>query len=95
MKMSKYPMTYEEYEQRVIELFVNTYPDDKQDIIIDRLDNALKEDPNLIEVLYGMDCFRYDNPQLYGENVKNIFDDYSLESTPVNTLHQLLGGNFE
>ena len=93
--MSKYPMTYEEYEQRVIELFINTYPEDKQEIIVDRLDEALKNDPNLLKGLYGDSCFRYDNPQLYGENVKNIFDDYSLESIPVNTLHQLLGGNFE
>lgn len=93
--MSEYPLTYEEYEKRVIELFIKTYPEDKHEIIAERIDGALKNDPNLLKGLYGDSCFRYDNPNIYGDNVKNIFTDQSLESIPVNTLHQLLGGNFE
>ena len=91
----KYPLTYEQYEKKIINLFLQTYPEDKQETMVNRLDEALKDDPNLIKGLYGDNCFRYDNPQIYGDNVKNIFTDQSLESIPVNTLHQLLGGNFE
>ena len=93
VEMSKYPMDYEEYEKRVIELFVNPYP--KREIIIDRLEAALKEDPNLIKGMYAESCFRYDHPEIYGDNCKKVFGDYLLESIPVNTLHMLLGGGFD
>ena len=94
VEMSKYPMDYEEYEKRVIELFVNPYPKGKREIIIERLEDALKEDPNLIKGMYAESCFRYDHPDIYGKNCKKVVDDYLLESIPVNTLHMLLGGGF-
>ena len=90
--MGKYPLTYEEYEKKLIDLFVSAYPQDKQETIIDRLNDALKDDPNLIKGLYGDSCFRYNNPKLYGDNCKKVFEDYYLQSTTVNTLHMLLGG---
>lgn len=93
--MKEYPIAYEEYEKRVIELFLKVYPDDKRKIMISRLSNFLKKDPNFIKELYVDDCFVFDNPQLYGDNCKNAFDDYHLESVAVNTLYMLLGGNFE
>ncbi|MBR2666518.1 hypothetical protein [Methanobrevibacter sp.] len=93
--MDKYPMDYEEYEKRVIELFLKTYPKEKRETVIARLDGALKEDSNLIRGMYGESCFRYDNPNIYGDNSKKVFEDYLLESIPVNTLHMLLGGSFD
>ena len=91
----KYPLTYEEYEKRVIELFLAAYPDELQETMTDRLDKLLEEDPKFIDGLYGESCFRYDRQDLYGETCKKIFEDYLLESIPVNTLHMVLGGGFE
>ena len=88
-----YPMTYDEYEKRVVELFLATYPKDKREIISRRLDGLLEEDPKFIEGLYADTCFRYDRPDIYGKNAKRVFEDYLLESIPVNTLHMVLGGN--
>lgn len=92
--MGKYPMTYEEYEKRVISLFLKVYPEDKQEIMVDRLNKLLREDPKFIDGLYGETCFRYDRQDLYGETCKKVFEDQLLESIPVNTLHMVLGGNF-
>ena len=93
--MSKYPMDYEEYEKRVIELFLDPYPKGKREVVTDRLECALKEDPNLIRGLYAESCFRYDHPEIYGKNCKKVFGDYLLESIPVNFLHMTLGGGFD
>ena len=54
----KYPMTYEEYEKRVIELFLDLYPEDKQEIAIERINKLLESEPELIEALYVDKCFR-------------------------------------
>jgi len=93
--MNRYQMTYEEYEKRVIELFLDLYPEDKQEIGMERLNNLLESEPEFIEGLYACSCFCYDNPQLYGENCKKAFDDYHLESVPVHTLNLLLGGELD
>ena len=90
----KYPLTYEEYEKRITELFLSAYPTDKQEIMVDRLDKLLSDDPKFIDGLYGETCFRYDRQDLYGKNSKKVFEDELLESIPVNTLHMILGGNF-
>lgn len=90
--VKKYPMTYEEYEKRVIELFLGRYPNELQETMVDRLDKLLSEDPKFIDGLYGETCFRYDRQDLYGETCKKVFEDYLLESIPVNTLHMTLGG---
>ncbi|WP_296874672.1 hypothetical protein [uncultured Methanobrevibacter sp.] len=92
--MGKYPMTYEEYEKRVIFLFLKVYPEDKQEMMVDRLNKLLEDDPKFIDGLYGESCFRYDRQDLYGETCKKVFEDQLLESIPVNTLHMVLGGNF-
>lgn len=86
-------MTCEEYEKRVIELFLAPYREEKREIIVKRLDGLLEEDPQFIEGLYAETCFRYGRPDIYGENAKKVFEDYLLESIPVNTLHMVLGGN--
>ena len=86
-----YPITYEEYEKRVIELFLDLYPKDKQDVAMERINDLLKEEPGFIEALYEDTCFRYDHPEIYSETCKKVFEDYLLNSIPVRTLNLLLG----
>ncbi len=90
-----YPMTCEEYEKRVIELFLDLYPKDKQDVAMERINDLLKEEPEFIEALYGDTCFRYDHPEIYSETCKTAFEDYKLNSIPVHNLNLLLGGNVD
>ena len=94
MVKNKYPMTYEEYEKRVIELFLDLYSKDKQEIAKEIIDTALKEEPNLIKGLYGDTCFRYDHPEIYSETCKKVFEDYLLNSIPVRNLDMMIGGSF-
>ena len=91
----KYPMTYEEYEKRVIELFLDLYPKDKQEIAMERINKLLEAEHEFIEALYGDTCFRYDHPEIYSETCKTAFEDYKLNSIPVHTLNLLLGGSFD
>lgn len=90
--MGKYPMTYEEYEKRVTELFLDLYPKDKQEVGKERLNGLLEAEPDFMEGLYAETCFRYDHPEIYSETCKKVFGDYLLESIPVRTLNMLLGG---
>ena len=91
----KYPMTYEEYEQKIKTLFLQLYPQDKQGIAEERLNNLLQKEPEFIKGLYEETCFRYDHDNIYGEGSKNVFKDPSLNAIPVNTLNMLLGGKLE
>lgn len=91
----KYPMTYEEYEKRVIELWLELYPEDKQSVMKEIVDDALKEDPTLISALYGNSCFCYAHPEIYGEVCKKEFEDSALKSIPVRNLDMLIGGNID
>ena len=93
--VEKYPMTYEEYEKRVTELFLELYPKDKREVGLERLNSLLEAEPEFIEGLYADTCFRYDHPELYSETCKKVFEDYLLESIPVNTLNMLLGGKID
>ena len=85
----KYPLTYEEYEKRVIELFIESYPIEYQEIIMDRVNNLLNEDPYFIKFLYNQDCKYYDGN---ASNAKMIFKDGALKSRPVYNLELLIGG---
>lgn len=91
----KYPMTLEEYEKRVTELFLKLYPKDKQEIGMNRLNALLEKEPTIFEELYADSCFRYDNPQIYSETCKEMFEDYLLESIPVHNLNLMLGGSLD
>ena len=95
MNLPEYPMTYEEYEKRVIELFLDLYPKDKQEIAKEIVDNALKDEPNLIKGLYADTCFRYDHPEIYSETCKTVFEDYLLNSIAVRNLDMMIGGNID
>ena len=86
-----YPMTYKEYEQKVIDLFLEDYSDERMGEMIKRVDDLLSEEPNFIQTLYGYDCFTYESPQIYGENCKKVFEDKFLKQTPVAQLRLLIG----
>ena len=93
MAESKYPMDYEEYERKVIEIFLKHFEDDEElDAVKAKLDKFLEAEKEFIEGLYGADCFTYDNPKLYGDNCKKVFEDYHIETTPVAQLRMLLEG---
>ncbi len=87
----KYPMTYKEYEKKVIELFLEDYSDDVLEEMMNRIDGILGEEPNFIEGLYGQSCFIYESPQIYGEYCKKCFNDNFLRQTPVAQLRLLIG----
>ena len=91
----EYPMTYEEYEKRVIELFLERFDEKDREKALERVNELLEADPDFISGLYGDTCFRYDRPDIYGENCKRAFDDYLLNSIPVNTLDMFLGGELD
>ena len=86
-----YPMTYKEYEKRVIELFLEDYEGEMLELMKDRIDDILSESPNFLEQSYGYDCFTYDSPHIYGETCKKCFEDNFLRQTPVTNLRMLIG----
>lgn len=87
----EYPMTYKEYEKRVIELFLEPYEGETLQHMIEVVENELSNDPNYIQGFYGHDCWVYDNPELYGELCKKTFEDSQLRQTPVSNLRKLIG----
>ena len=88
---SKYPMTYKEYEKRVIELFLENYTGEVLEEMTRRVNEELADKPTILEQEYGADCFRYDNPEIFGEDSKKTFEDNYLRQTPVSTLRKVLG----
>ncbi len=94
LNKNDYPMTYNEYEKRVIELLLEGYSEEEQEILISRLGALLEDDPNFIKGMYTESCFRYDRSDLYGKNSKKVFGNYLLKSIPVNTLEMIIGGSF-
>ena len=87
-----YPMSYEEYEKKVIEKFLEHFEDEELDAVKAKLDKFLESEKEFIKGLYGADCFTYDNSKLYGDNCKKVFEDYHIETTPVAQLRMLLEG---
>ena len=86
-----YPMTYKEYEKRVVELFLECYEGEALELMRQRVDDILSEEPNFIQSLYGYDCFTYDSPHIYGETCKKTFEDSFLRQTPVAQLRMIIG----
>lgn len=89
----RYPMTYEEYEQKIKELYMKNKKN-KEDAI-NRFNTLLENDSEFIKGLYAETCFRYDHPEIYSETCKKVFGDYLLESIPVTNLDMLLGGKID
>lgn len=83
-------MTYEEFEEAVMELLFKYYSDDFIEILKKRLSILKKKDPNYMLRLYKHTCFVYDNPHIYGETCKRAFDNL-LGSTAVDPLREDLG----
>lgn len=81
-----YPMSYEEYEKRVEELFLEDYDDEVMEEMMKRIEDLLSEKPNFLETQYGYDCFTYESPHIYGETCKKTFEDNFLRQTPVANL---------
>ena len=86
-----YPMTYKEYEKRVVELLLEDYECETLELMKCRIDEILSESPNFMEQLYGYDCFTYDSPHIYGDTCKKVFEDNFLRQTPVAQLRLLIG----
>jgi len=85
--MGKYPLTYEEYEKKVIELLLrDTTPNEKKQILSD-LEDLLEWDPNFIKHLYDEDCAYYDSRSL---NWDKVFNEPLLLACPVDTIEKSL-----
>ncbi len=87
----KYPLSYEEYEDKIVELFLEEYSDEQLEEMTKRIDDLLGEENNFIQQLYGYDCFTYDSPHIYGDTCKKAFEDDFLKQTPVAQLRMLIG----
>ncbi len=80
---SKYPMTYKEYEKRVIELFLES-TDSPHDL--EGKKYLLKEyGDEIIVDEYKMACYYYDDP----ESPNNEFTDEGLIRQPVRILEMI------
>ena len=89
----KYPLTYEEYEKRVIEIFLEEYPNEHQETMMNRITALLEdEDSYFIRFLYNQDCKYYDGN---ASNAETIFNDGALKSRPVYNLELWIGGNLD
>lgn len=82
---SKYPMTYQEYEDKIVELFLKDHSDKKERL--EFLDKLLEEDPDFIYAGYKEDCYSYNRTKL--DPPERIFWDYLLRSRPVHVLELL------
>ena len=58
---------------------------------MEQIEDILNEEPNFIQSLYGHNCFRYDNPQIYGENCKKAFEDDRLRMNIVSQVRMVMG----
>ena len=82
-------MTYDEFVETVIELYLNEYPEDKRKIILDRLYSFLKGDS--LKRLYEHTCLRFNRRDIW-----NGLSEYDyFKSLMVNTLQFYIGGNFD
>ena len=85
-----YPMTYKEYEKRVIELLLEDCDERFRDLMMEKVEAELEKEPNFIQMSYGYDCFDYDHPEIYGDISKKTFEDEFLKKTPVANLRKIL-----
>ena len=80
---SKYPMTYEEFEKRVIELFLGESDSPKDLEFRKYLLNEYGDE--IIKGEYEDACYYYDNPEYYC----NQFTEEHLISQPVRILEMI------
>lgn len=87
---SKYPMTYKEFEKRVVELLLEDVDEENLESVKSKIDEELSDTPTILEQEYGFECFRYDHPEIFGEDTKKRFEDRYLKQTPVSTLRKVI-----
>lgn len=86
VKSKKYPVSFEEFEKRVIELLLETYGDSKSETekLLDLVERLQAEDDNdYIKSLYSDSCYRYDR---FGGTA---FNDQDLINQPVRLIYLL------
>lgn len=81
MDNTEYPMSYEQFKNRVIELFLET--GDREDKI-KFLNELLEEDPFFIKNMYRHACYEYEKKVI--DPPEKVFEDYLL---PVHNLEML------
>ena len=91
MMREEYPLSYEEFEEKVLELLFEYHSDEFIEVLKERLAVLEKEDPNYMLGLYKNSCFIYDSPHIYGESCKRSFEKNFLRGTPVRLLREMLG----
>ena len=74
MMREEYPLSYEEFEEKVLELLFEYHSDEFIEVLKERLAVLEKEDPNYMLGLYKNSCFIYDSPHIYGESCKRSFE---------------------
>ncbi|MBR4447200.1 hypothetical protein [Methanobrevibacter sp.] len=74
----------DEFEKRVIELYLNEYPADKREIILERLNRLVKRDRDFMNRSYEHTCINYRR----GYNP-------DFEALALNTMQFYIGGNFD
>lgn len=88
---NEYPLSYEEFEEKVLELLFEYYSDEFIEVLKERLAVLEKEDPNYMLGLYNHSYFIYDSPHIYGGSNKRAFEKDFLRGTPVRLLKESLG----
>ncbi|MBQ2962610.1 hypothetical protein [Methanobrevibacter sp.] len=91
LKENDYPLTYEEFKEKVLELLFEYHSYEFIKTLKKRLAVLEKEDPNYMLGLYKECCFIYDSPHIYGDNCKRAFERNLLRNTPVRLLEESLG----
>ena len=79
----KYPMSYEEYKTRVIELLFEGMSSEEKKETEGELKELLDEEPNMFKHLYGDACGCYDRDD---EHPEAYFEDFLLKSRAVSTI---------
>lgn len=87
----KYPMTFEEFEEKVLELFFEYHSDEFIEILKKRLEDYEKIEPNFMKALYKHSCWVYDSPHIYGDTCKLQFEKERLRHYPVYRLRVIVG----
>ncbi|MBQ6099279.1 MAG: hypothetical protein IJL02_05385 [Methanobrevibacter sp.] len=79
----KYPMTYDEFERRVMELLFEGMDSLEKKETEDELKELLEFDSDFIKNLYSSTCGAYDRDDEYPEA---YFEDFLLKSRVVSTI---------
>ena len=87
----EYPMTFEEFKDKVLELFFEHYSDAFVEMLKKRLEEYEKEHPNFMKAIYDHTCWTYDSPHIYGDSCKLAFEKELLRNYPVYDLRVIVG----